>query len=208
MNYLDNFIYTNPFSISKEVCEDIIENYENEKENRYEGVTGGGLNKDIKDTLDFVIPKNNEKWYNVHYLLEKELNNNIKKYQQKLNDKKLFNYTNKKQNTGRQFKILDYSKFLSPNFMIQRYTKQKGRYTYHNDFRINWNEKKYRAVNFLWYLNSVDEGGETEFWGNYKIKPEAGKLVLFPACWTFPHAGKMPISQDKYIITGWLYVDE
>ena len=61
---------------------------------------------------------------------------------------------------------------------------------------------------YLWYLNTVIEGGETVFWDSYKIKPEAGKIVLFPACWTFPHTGKMPISNDKYIITGWIYVNE
>ena len=62
-----------------------------------------------------------------------------------------------------------------------------------------------RKLTFLWYINDVEEGGETEFFGNHKIKPEAGKLILFPASWTFPHCGKMPISDDKYIITGWLW---
>ena len=90
--------------------------------------------------------------------------------------------------------------------LIQRYYKGKGKYIKHNDFAIKWDEKKYRVVTFLWYLNDVTEGGETEFWGSHKIKPEAGKLILFPACWSFPHSGLMPISHDKYILTGWLYL--
>jgi hypothetical protein len=57
----------------------------------------------------------------------------------------------------------------------------------------------------MWYLNDVEEGGETEFFGNYKIKPETGKFVLFPATWTYPHAALVPRSGDKYIITGWFY---
>ena len=54
-------------------------------------------------------------------------------------------------------------------------------------------------MTYLWYLNDVTDGGETAFNGEYKIKPTAGKLILFPASWTFPHCGKMPVSSDKYI---------
>ena len=48
-------------------------------------------------------------------------------------------------------------------------------------------------------------GGETEIWDSHKIKPECGKLLLFPSCWTFPHRGNVPISGNKYILTGWVY---
>ena len=61
---------------------------------------------------------------------------------------------------------------------------------------------------YILYLNDVEEGGETELWASYNVKPEAGKLLLFPATWTYPHRGKMPISNDKYIITGWIYLQE
>jgi hypothetical protein len=54
----------------------------------------------------------------------------------------------------------------------------------------------------------VENGGETEIWDDFKIKPETGKLLLFPSSWTFPHRGVMPISDNKYIITGWLYVNK
>ena len=91
-------------------------------------------------------------------------------------------------------------------FRSQKYFKNKGKYVYHDDFTVEYSEKRYRVITFLWYLNSIEEGGQTEFWGDFRIKPEKGKLLLFPACWSFPHRGIMPISDNKYIITGWLYV--
>ena len=93
------------------------------------------------------------------------------------------------------------------SLMIQRYRKLQGKYIYHTDNMIELSNKKTRMITFLFYLNDVSEGGETELFGDVRIKPEAGKLLLFPACWTFPHCGRMPISHDKYIITGWIYVN-
>ena len=61
------------------------------------------------------------------------------------------------------------------------------------------------VITYIFYLNDVEEGGETEIRRKCKIKSKAGKLLLFPSCWTFPHRGVMPISDNKYIITGWLY---
>jgi hypothetical protein len=64
----------------------------------------------------------------------------------------------------------------------------------------------HRVITYLWYLNDVNDGGETEFCGDFKVKPRAGKLVLFPASWCYPHKGIMPLSNNKYIITGWLHI--
>ena len=102
------------------------------------------------------------------------------------------------------FKILGGSLHFD-HFMIQKYKKNKGKYIYHDDFHCDSVKDRYRVITFIWYLNNIDEGGETEFWGDYKIKPKKGKLIFFPACWCFPHRGKTPISDDKYIITGWFY---
>ena len=42
-----------------------------------------------------------------------------------------------------------------------------------------------RVMAYTLYLNSVEEGGETEFlYQGVKIKPEPGKLVFFPAYYT------------------------
>jgi hypothetical protein len=57
----------------------------------------------------------------------------------------------------------------------------------------------------MFYLNDVEEGGETEFlYLNTKIKPVKGTLVYFPTHFPFVHRGNIPISDDKYIMTGWI----
>lgn len=199
---IPNYFYINENSLSKELCFDILNLFENE--NKYEGITAGGLNKSVKDTTEVQIPQNSKSplFNKLRTLLDKELSNNIKKYVNNIN-----NFVSEhEENSENKFKI--FNDFLSYDTMqIQKYDKQKGRYVYHHDFIIQEKEKRYRVITFIWYLNNVEEGGETEFWSDYKIKPTAGKLVLFPASWTFPHRGKMPISNDKYIITGWVYLN-
>ena len=92
-------------------------------------------------------------------------------------------------------------------FLMQMYTKNTGFYKYHHDFScIYENNSMYcRVLVYLFYLNDVTEGGETILWNNHKITPKAGSLLFFPSTWTYPHTGAMPISDNKYIITGWLY---
>lgn len=58
---------------------------------------------------------------------------------------------------------------------------------------------------YILYLNDVTEGGETEFlYYPRRIKPEKGKLLIFPAGFTHTHRGNAPLSNSKYILTGWL----
>ncbi|MEO7149984.1 MAG: 2OG-Fe(II) oxygenase [Rhodanobacteraceae bacterium] len=62
-----------------------------------------------------------------------------------------------------------------------------------------------RYLVFLWYLNDVDEGGETEFNGlGIKVSPRAGRLLMFPPYWMYQHAGHPPCSGDKYILSTYL----
>lgn len=66
-------------------------------------------------------------------------------------------------------------------------------------------ESNHRIMAFILYLNDVQEGGETEFlYYPKRIKPKAGTLILFPAHYTHTHRGNPPISNEKYIITGWV----
>ena len=60
-----------------------------------------------------------------------------------------------------------------------------------------------RFISFLWYLNDVEEGGQTLFHGK-EVKPKKGRLVIFPPLWLFPHMGTEPISNTKYVMSSYL----
>ena len=65
----------------------------------------------------------------------------------------------------------------------------------------NYGPVSNRYLVFLWTLNDVEEGGETEFVDlDISLKPEEGRLVIFPPYWMYRHQAKMPISEPKYII--------
>jgi len=69
-------------------------------------------------------------------------------------------------------------------------------------------EKANRYMVFLWYLNDVADGGETEFCDlGIRVQARAGRLLMFPPYWMFQHAGLAPISNDKYIVSTYLLFD-
>lgn len=66
-------------------------------------------------------------------------------------------------------------------------------------------DKCNRYLVFLWYLNDVSEGGETEFCNlGLKVQARTGRLLMFPPYWMFQHAGLPPRSNDKYIVSTYL----
>ena len=71
----------------------------------------------------------------------------------------------------------------------------------------SWNaETARRFLVYFWYLQDVEAGGETEFYGldrPLKIQPRAGRLVMFPATWQYLHAGLPVQAGTKYIIGGY-----
>jgi hypothetical protein len=190
---MDKYIYIKKNSLPDILCDDIIEKFE-QQDNKFDGETFGGVNKNVKDTTDFIIPKGNtdlnSEWKDIEECLYKELSKQIKEYKTVINND---DYSHLSLELHTEF------------FMIQKYIKGVGKYIYHTDGFFDVTKKRSRALTFLWYLNDVLDGGETEFM-NLKIKPSKGSLLLFPSTWSYPHRGNMPLSSDKYIITGWLYI--
>ena len=195
---MDNLIYTKSCSITKMLCDEIIQLFEENVEHHHPGQTQNGVITDQKDTTDMGIQNHltDPKWKKIHNFLLTEIISNIKLYNIEY-DKKF---------------PLDTCTLTCPNskiyvdtFQIQKYKKGIGHFEYHNDFALKPNYS-YRVLTYLWYLNDVTDGGETEFtYNNYRVKPKAGNLVIFPASWTHVHRGLVPKSNDKYIITGWIY---
>lgn len=77
---------------------------------------------------------------------------------------------------------------------------------FHNWHSENNTANKTRFLVWSLFLNDVQEGGELEFL-NYpiRIKPKKGSMALFPAYYTHVHRGNPPLSNTKYIATGWFY---
>ena len=88
-------------------------------------------------------------------------------------------------------------------FRIKRYNVGGSeRFDSHVDVQ-DYNSAK-RFLSFFWYLNDVEDGGETVF-SETTIKPSKGRLVIFPPLWMFPHKGNPPISGTKYILSTYLH---
>ncbi|MBS0566760.1 MAG: 2OG-Fe(II) oxygenase [Proteobacteria bacterium] len=86
---------------------------------------------------------------------------------------------------------------------IKRYRiEAEDRFQPHFDAGDNYAN---RYMVFLWYLNDVAEGGETEFPDlGVKVQARAGRLLMFPPYWMFQHAGLKPRSNDKYIVSTYM----
>lgn len=187
----DFYIYSIKKSLSKSLCMEIIDRFEKEDKKRA-GQTFAGEDKNIKDTLDFHLSNNPEYWKDIDKVLTNELGKALEEY---------FAFINK------DISILLCMNVKDLGFQIQKYEKGVGKYIFHNDHQVYLKDGMDRALTYIWYLNDIEEGGETSFFNKGKVRPEEGKLVLFPSCWTYPHSGIMPISDNKYIITGWILKD-
>ena len=67
----------------------------------------------------------------------------------------------------------------------------------------------HRILVWMTYLNDVQTGGETEFpHFDLKVKPSKGTTLIWPAEWTHAHLAHPTEEKPKYIITGWMHINE
>jgi hypothetical protein len=99
--------------------------------------------------------------------------------------------------------LKDYDPHASYSYKVQKTEVGQGYHVWHAE--TGSRSMCHRILAWTLYLNDVEEGGETEFlYYPKRVKPKAGTLVLWPAGFTHTHRGNPPISNTKYIVTGWV----
>ena len=94
--------------------------------------------------------------------------------------------------------------FYFTSLKIQKTLPTEGYHVWHIEYGRGYDNEP-RAFTWSIYLNDVEEGGETEFlYQSMRVKPKAGRIVIWPASFPYVHRGNSPLSGKKYIITSWM----
>ena len=180
----NTFIFEKKKALPLDVCKEMIRRFEECEDEQYEGHIGQTIEKDrsIKRSTDLVT-SGKENWKDIDKELFRSLGNIIVELRE----------------TFPFFK----GPFKDMGYAIQR-TNPGEFYHWHIDGGSH--EFSDRQLVAVWYLNDVEgPGGETEFsYQQVKIKPEAGKVALFPPFWTHEHRGVTLERGVKYIATTWV----
>lgn len=180
----NSFVFEKPNALPIEFCENVISRFEKDEEGQYKGRIGQLANEDnsIKKSTDLVV-SGKEHWKDIDKALFQSLGRAILEFRE----------------TYPFFK----GPFKDMGYGLQR-TNPGEHYHWHIDGGSH--DFSHRQLVAIWYLNDVAGlGGETEFlFQDIKIKPEPGKLILFPPFWTHEHRGVTLESGVKYIATTWV----
>jgi hypothetical protein len=96
--------------------------------------------------------------------------------------------------------------FTLEQFRMKRYSPNGvDQFDWHTDVGDYKSARRFLVC--LMYINDVEEGGQTAFDSEcddekaIKVDAKAGRLVMFPPTWQYPHKGMKPVSGNKYIIS-------
>jgi len=190
-----DFVYEIPNNLSDEKCEELIKRFE-ANPSKKPGIVGlqRKINS-VKRSLDLPISSQKE-FKDIDEYLHTQLGEGIKKYCEHVKCGIVDDMFINSHDSGYQMQKTEIGDF----------------YSWHDDSMMTSG----RFMTFLWYLTSHDpitHGGGTAIHkkagdGGKIIAPERGKLLLFPATWTYIHMGLPLIRGDpKYICTGWIHDD-
>ena len=180
-------MFIEEYKISKKICAGAIDFFNQNKKYHKQGLVGDGrVDKKVKDSTDLLCFDVEDNPRITDYF--NELDKCISKYKQK------YIYCDKEQ--------CKWSIRESP--IVQRYKPGGGYKTWHYE-RNGHPLHVRRHLVFMTYLNTIRDGGGTEFfYQKKKFKASQGSTLIWPADWTFAHKGIVSKKYEKYIITGWI----
>ena len=181
----NTFIYERPNTLPADWCEEMIRRFEAHPEQQNAGRIGQtqGLDNEVKRTMDLVV-SNKDDWKDVDQLFFRAMG-------AAMNEMK------------RSFPFFN-GPFKDMGYQIQRYLP--GEF-YHWHIDGGSHQFADRQLVALWYLNDVPEGagGHTQFlYQDVSVRPEQGKMILFPPFWTHEHRSETLRAGVKYIATTWV----
>jgi prolyl 4-hydroxylase len=173
-----------PLSLSDE----LITYFENNIIKQKLGVVGGGLDTDVKNSVDITIRP-------------KDINNPGNEIFQEY-FRKLFECHSNYISQWPFIKTIA-CRYEIGSFNLQRYMPGQHFKSIHTE--RSGLSSLHRVFAFMTYLNNVEDGGSTYF-SHYdlEIHPKKGLTLIWPAEWTHAHRGNILIKGKKYIITGWI----
>ena len=220
---MSQFIEIYDGALSAEFCQHCIDKFENSQE-RHKGRTGHGVDLIKKNSSDITIT-HSEHWQDEIVQLQQVVLNGLIQYVRKYPFTLVGSIALQVQTPDgvEQISFMDIPKlndqslaqliqtvFRLGSINIQKYDQNEGGYFYyHSEIYPHPNDQAndalHRKLLWMFYLNDVEEGGETEFYHQQVVaRPKQGSLVIAPAGFTHTHRGNMPISGDKYIFTSWV----
>ena len=180
-----SFIYEFPNALTRDFCREMIRRFEEKPEQQIQGRMGqaAAVQNEIKRSTDLRISGRAD-WKDADATLVRSL-------------------TEAFQEIAHAFPFFAANRFKDMGYQMQR--TLPGEY-YHWHVDGGPGEFMSRQLVAIWYLNDVEgPGGETEFpIQQLKVKPEEGKLVLFPPFWTHVHRGVTLEQGVKYIAPTWI----
>ena len=173
------------------ICDELIDYFESNQNKQKKGVTAGGKNLDVKNSVDINISPKEIKLTG-NEIFEKYLNNLFLLYQDYVNEWPFLKTFAESMQVG--------------TFNLQRY--QSGQHFQRLHTERTSMASLHRVFAWMTYLNDVDvKAGGSTFFSHYdlEVQPRKGLTLIWPAEWTHAHKGNVLNSDSKYIITGWMH---
>ena len=192
-------IWVQDLELSKKGFDELIKKF-NDHDKHHEGVTGGGLNKDVKDTLDLALNQHPEFVEECSWFQEKVCEG----FRAMIALPEFKHLRRKGQTVDDMIVEMETNLFIeNDGYQMQRY-KPKGKYVHHFEQGFQTLRNSRRTLVYTFYLNDNFKDGFTHFpRQNVAIQPKKGRLVLFDSSWSNVHAGMEVTKGEKYIVTGW-----